>query len=246
MSFEKASVAQFHPHDWKILHQSVVLALIVHITAGLAMAAVLGRGLDTNPDLQNRLSFIANNSFLWAGGWLLWNVAAISIINFFVAFARAHRGTGQGHWLTLCVAIAAAAIACDLASESVETGLIPTLARNAIQAGSANDTSLNLYVIIHRMVVLLTGYVANGLYTIATALAVFAGRKHYPRWVSLAGSAVTIFGVAESTACMVDSPQGILCSHAVLIPCFVIWQFGIALDSRKQAKRQTLGPPSTN
>lgn len=231
--------------EWQALHRAVMFALGAHITASIAMAVVLGQGLETNPNMEARLTFIAGNSHIWAGGWFLWNLAALSILNFFVAFARVHgRSTPV---LSLCVVMTAAAIACDLSSESVEMGLIPAVARTAtgnVASAQAHTAAVDLFVLVHRFVVLISGYVANGLYSLSTGIAAFSCRNHYSRPVSLAAAAVTIFGIAESYACMIDSAPGMLVAHAILMPCFLLWQVGIGFDARKQAKLAQIAVPN--
>ena len=49
------------------LQRTAIATLIVHLLAGAAMALVLRHGLETNPDIQERLRFIAGNRVLWTG-----------------------------------------------------------------------------------------------------------------------------------------------------------------------------------
>src|SRR5437016_9022369 len=90
------------------------IAFVLHLVAGAAMAVVLRQGLETNPDLQNRLSFLVNHRALWTLGWLTWTAAAIAILYFYMVFASTH------HTGSLVVFLTAAAIAPDLAAQAIE------------------------------------------------------------------------------------------------------------------------------
>lgn len=184
----------------------------VHLVAGLAMALILRRGLDTNPDLADRLRFLSEHRGLWRAAWGTWNLAAFSVLAYFFAFVRAHR-LGR-----LALFIGAAAVTTDLTAEAIEMWVLP---------GSA----MGSYLVYHRAAVLLTGGLANGLYTSASAILVWSSRREYPAWTVGAGLCVGAGGAWLSAAALAGSASGMFWSNAVLVPCLLAWQSGVAREA---------------
>ncbi len=75
---------------WSRLSRAAWLAFAVHLLAGLALALILRRGLETNADLGDRLRFVGGSRLAWTAGWICWTVAALTILNFYARFAAAH------------------------------------------------------------------------------------------------------------------------------------------------------------
>jgi hypothetical protein len=67
------------------------LAAVTHIVASSAMLWLLRRGLPGFPD-DERMAYIAAHRAAWIGGWMLWQVAAISLIAFYGVLALRFRG----------------------------------------------------------------------------------------------------------------------------------------------------------
>ncbi len=213
--------------EWKRLQRAAWASLAIHLIAGLAMAIVLRRGLETNPDLGDRLTFLAQQPGLWRCAWLPWNAAALSILYFFFALDRAHRGSA----FRLALVLTAAGAVCDLTAEAIEMVLVPGLARRVMD----EPNGLASFLLTHRRAVLLTGFLANGLYTTAVWAAVLASWKEYPRWVAAAGIGVGLAGYWLSAAAWVGSTSGLFWSNVVLVPCLLLWQAGMALDAGRRA-----------
>src|SRR5436190_23301660 len=107
--------------QWQRLEMASWLSIAVHGVAASCMAFVLAPGLDVNSDMQARCTFIASNRLIWTCGWFTWNLAAISILNFFVSFCSANKHSAQSvHLLKLGLCLGTAAIAADLCAESIE------------------------------------------------------------------------------------------------------------------------------
>lgn len=223
---------------WQTLKVSVILTFVAHMLAGLTMAAVLSQGLETNTNVPARLSFIVENRGLWIVSWITWNLASLSILNFYLALVRAHEKRFSKQLLYLAMAVAAAAMAADLSAESIEMGLIPGLAADALKSisnpSSATALHMELFFSMHRLVVLLTGFVANALYTVSAGFIAWAIRSHYPSWVNTAALLLFATGLAESVTALADSTQGMLWTNALLMPIILAWQIGILLDARRQ------------
>jgi len=208
---------------WSRLSRAAWLAFAVHLVAGLAMALILRHGLDTNPDLAGRLRFVAEHRLSWTAGWLSWTVAAVTILNFYARFAAAHRSRGVSPApLRTAVLVTIVAVAADWTAQAIEIFVLPGLAR------AANATSLLAW---HRAAVVLTGFLANGLYTISALLLVWASRRAYPRWIQVSGFGVVAGGTLLSAAAWLDSAAGMLFANIVLLPCLLVWLAGVACSA---------------
>jgi hypothetical protein len=180
------------------------------------MMWILWHGLETNPDLQARLDFIASHRTLWTFAWLTWTLASVTILNFYRTFAARH-GLSR-----LAVLMTAAAMAADLSAQSIEMGLLPSLTDRA-----------DLFLIVHRVAVLLSGYLANTLYSVSGLILVWPARIAYPVWVWLAGLGTGFFGLTLSVAALADSPGAMFWTNVALVPSLLVWLAGVALHSRR-------------
>jgi hypothetical protein len=188
--------------------------------AGASMALILRHGLETNPDFQARLSFLAGHRALWAFAWLTWTVAALAILNFYDALARAHQLS------RFAVLLTAAALGPDLAAQAVEIGVLPSLTDRA-----------DLFLILHRVAVLMSGYVANGLYSLSALVLAWRSRAAYPPWVWSAGLAAGAFGFILSAAALVDWTAGMFWSNVFLVPAIIVWLAGVAYSESLTARQ---------
>jgi hypothetical protein len=208
------------------LSRAAWLALVVHLAAGLAMAIILRHGLETNADLADRLRFIVERRAWWTAGWLCWTLAAVTILSFYACFAAAHRSTGASPALLgPAVLLTVAAVGADCTAQAVEVFVLPGLARAADATG---------FLAWHRTAVLLTGFLANGLYTLSALLLVWAARSVYPRWIRIAGFGVVAGGSALSAAAWADSAAGMLWANVVLVPSLLLWLAGVAASAARR------------
>jgi hypothetical protein len=123
-------------------------------------------------------------------------------------------------------------MAADLASEAIEMGVLPGLARQVLAElarGVQQPTELPIFLTFHRTAVMLTGYLANGLYTLAVILCVWSTQKIYPAWVSVAGIGVGGAGLTLSKATLLLSVNEMMWANVVLVPCIMAWLLGVAL-----------------
>ena len=225
---------------WVRLFLAGCLALGTHLAAGLGMLAILRHGLDTNTNLLERMEFIVNRKYLWISAWLAWNVAALSILFFYYSMAIAHE-QDAGCRLTLlhlAVIFSTAAIAVDLTAETLEMGLLPDLAALALNDAHAQPggiTATEMFLLLHRIVVMLSGYLANGLYSLSALMLAWTTRKFYPVWTWMAGISVGAAGFALSAAALANSAQGMFWTNVVLVPGILVWLAGVAAYARKRA-----------
>lgn len=196
------------------LRRAALIALFVHLVAGFCMAFILRLGLETNPDLQERLAFVASHRVLWTAGWLTWTAAAIAILYFYIAFSDAHQLKSRfGVYLTIV------ALGPDLTAQAIEIGVLPGLAH----AGPES------FLLMHRAAVVMSGYLGNGLYSLTALILVWSSWRAYPVWVSAFGFLVGIFGLMLSLATLMDSPAGMFWTNVLLVPSLLIWLAGVAL-----------------
>jgi len=215
-------------NSWRRLSRAAFLALTLHLVAGLAMAFMLRRGLETNADLQDRLRFLAEHAGLWRAAWLTWILAALSIMYFYAAFARTHDGPA----MRIAVALGAAGVVADLSAQAIEMISLPPLAAR----GLAVPEALPTFFFTHRCAVLLTGFLANGLYTAAAVILCWSARRAYPRWTLAAGLGVGASGTCLSASALLASSAGMFWSNVALIPCIVLWQSGVASTASVRAR----------
>ena len=194
------------------LRRTATIAFCLHLLAAGAMALILRNGLETNPNFLNRVSFIVDHGALWSFAWLTWTAAAIAILCFYAAFTSFHQTGEIALWLTI------AAIGPDLCAQAIEIGALPQIATRA-----------DLFVTLHRIAILMSGFVANGLYSASALILTWMTRRVYPGWMSVAGIATGLSGFALSAAAIVNSADGMLWTNVVLLPCLLVWLAGVAM-----------------
>lgn len=194
-----------------LLRRAAAITFCAHLVAGLSMAFVLRRGLETNPDFQDRLAFLFNHRALWTLGWLAWTFAALAILYFYLVFAAAHQRSSH-----FAVYLTVAALGPDLAAQAIEIGVLP-------------NAGPEVFLTLHRLAVMLSGYVANGLYSATALMLVWGARQAYPAWVSIIGLAVGVFGIALSVAALFDWTAGMFWTNVFLVPSLLAWLAAVAI-----------------
>ncbi len=200
------------------LRRAAVIAFWIHLIAGAAMALALRRGLETNPNFQDRLNFIVHQRALWIGGWLTWTAAAIAILYFYSTFSSTHR-LGR-----LALLLAVAGIAADLSGQAIEIGVLPGLAARIVGLSAG----VHQFITLHRTAVMMSGCIGNSMYSLSALILAWSARRVYPVWVRSAGIATGCFGLALSVAALMDSAAGMLWTNVFLVPCILLWLAGVA------------------
>jgi hypothetical protein len=181
------------------------LAATTHIVASCAMLFLLRRGLPGFGD-EERLSYIASHRGAWLGGWMLWQVAAISLIAFYGVLALRFRGV----WSVVAMGVATAGLAIDFVCETRYIGVLPDLRGAAFAA-------------LDRELEVLIGYAANGLYTVALVLLVLAGWRELPRLALVLAGPVAASGFALAAASLAHDARLETVTSAILFPLFTLW-----------------------
>ncbi len=194
----------------RVAGRVALLAAGLNLAAGLAMLALLRPGLPgPGSSVEARAAFVVANLITWWLGWLVWHAAALALLAFYVALA--------GRWWRrapircgLALLCAAAALAVDLAGQALYVGLPPRLGVGEL-------------ALLEAVVTILTGYVANGLYTLAGILLVWAGAAELPRGLVLLSVPVWAAGVALSITSLTLWAEGQIWSAAALVPLLALW-----------------------
>ncbi|HKR62488.1 MAG TPA: hypothetical protein VJZ00_02050 [Thermoanaerobaculia bacterium] len=193
------------------------IAAATHAVAAAAMLLVMRRGLPEFTE-ADRLTFFATQRLAWTLGWMTWQLAVLSLIALYAALALRFRGALS----ITAVAAATAGAAIDIATQMRYIAVLPELRGDA-------------FARLDRELEVLTGYAANGLYTLGFALLVVAGRTFLPRNTIALAVPVTISGFALALAALLHSVRWEVLSSAILFPLFTLWLILIALWLRKES-----------
>lgn len=180
--------------------QCALLCALIHAAAALATVFFV-RGLSYRGEDPDR----------WRMVWLLWMMAAVSLIGFFAWWGShlPYRRAALG-----ALAIASIGLLCDFAGESLMIGWIPP-------AGN----------FLGRVTTLLTAGAANGFYTIAGIILTLATPIREP-WLRVWTWLVWASGLVLSICAVLDMSRGIMVSSAMLMTLFIPW---VMMFSRKLA-----------
>jgi hypothetical protein len=186
------------------------LSAAMNAVASVVMVAVLREGLPGGSDTAGqRLVFIQGHVWEWRLGWLTWNLAALSLLALYVALGRVV-GTQGNLLVRLALLFAAAGLAGDLTAEALIMGLEPSLSTSA-------------FAVAERATLLLTGYLGNGLYTLAGAMLTWCLRRALPRWLVAVAIALWAAGFALGVMTLIDSTAGEIVTTGMVMVLFVGW-----------------------
>lgn len=194
-------------------HRAAAVAYVaaaVNLAAAGVMLMVLRQGLPAGErSLADRIAYVGTHPVSWRLGWIVWHAAALTLLGFFVVLARRWRGAAPV-LCSLALLCAAAGLAADLGAQAVFMGVLPRLSPDEYRA-------------FETLGVALTGYLGNGLYTVAGILLTVAGRKELPPGLIALGGAAWAAGLWLSAATIAHSSAGEYASAAILLPLFIAW-----------------------
>ncbi|HET8772793.1 MAG TPA: hypothetical protein VFP80_03340, partial [Thermoanaerobaculia bacterium] len=192
------------------------LAAATHVVAAAGMLFLLRRGLPGFPE-EERLAYIASHRAAWLGGWLVWQLAAVSLMGFYGVLALRLRGVLS----VTAMACAAAGLSLDIACESRYMGVLPELRGEAFAA-------------LDRELEVLIGYGANGLYTVALVLLAIAGWRVLPKLALVLFWPVAASGFALAVVSLLHDAWLETVTSAILFPLFTLFIVVIALWLQKE------------
>ncbi|MGH7150778.1 MAG: hypothetical protein ACREIU_08775 [Planctomycetota bacterium] len=174
----------------------------LNAAGALAMPLVLRHGLESTSDPAARADFVQGHLFLWRAGWAIWMCAGLALVAFFAWWGAR---IAEPRWAVLALAVSSAGLACDLTAESLLMTWFPE------RMGS-----------LERAVGLLTGGLANGLYTVAGILLTLRTRSlRGPRLLWTWG--VWIAGGFLTGSTLAGSVPATVASTAALMTLFCPW-----------------------
>lgn len=173
------------------------------------MLVFLRPGLPGFPEDQ-RLAAMQGSG--WVFGWVLWHIAALSLIALYAVLALRFKGILS----ITAMAAATAGLALDITCESKYIGVLPQL--------RGDD-----FARLDRELEVLIGYAANGLYTIAFILLVVAGWRVLPKLALALSGAVAGSGIGLALASLRGDARLETISSAILFSSLIVW---IALVAR--------------
>src|SRR5262249_32660495 len=132
-----------------------------------------------------------------------------ALLGFYVALAVCW-WRGAPVRCVLALLCATAGLAADLSGQGLSMGVSPRIRQEA-------------FATAEEVTGVLTGYVANSLYTLGGVLLVGAGAPALPRRLLALSAVVWAAGVALGVAALLRSPAGQVWSTAVLMAAFVLW-----------------------
>ena len=190
-------------------------AAATHVVAAVGMLFLLRDGLP-GFDESHRVFYLTAHRTAWTMGWLTWQVAVLSLIALYAVLALRFGGALS----VTAVAAATAGMAIDVATQMRYIAILPELRGDA-------------FARLDRELEVLTGYAANGLYTVGFALLVIAVRRVLPKSAVALAVPVTASGFALAAAALLHSPRLEVVTSAILFPLFTLWIILIALWLRK-------------
>lgn len=186
------------------------LAAAAHVVAAAGSLLLLRGGLPPLPD-DARMAYVTTHRAAWAVGWLGWQLAVLTLIALYAVLAK--RLNGALPWAGLAIGTIGAPL--DIATQMRFIVILPQLRGDA-------------FLMLERELEVMTGYAANGLYTLGFVLIVIAGWRTMPRLANLLAPPIAVCGFAFSVAALMHHALGEIISSAILFPLFTLWTILIA------------------
>ena len=201
---------------YRTASRAAYAAAALNLAAAVSMAAWLKPGLPSlDTALRDRMAYVTLRPELWWGGWLVWHAAALSLLAFYAGIAS-RWGRRAPMRVNLALFCAVAGFAADIVGEGAYMGIVPHHSEQG-------------FFVAEQAAGMITGYTANGLYTIAGVLLTWAGAQELPKWLVLLSAIPWAAGLALCAASLRNSFIGQMQAAMVLMPSIVVW---IALVGR--------------
>jgi hypothetical protein len=192
------------------------LCAVIHAAAAAGLLLFLQPGITTQPDITQRATYIAQHPAAWWTGWILWMLAAESLVLFYAWWGcRLHYPIA----VTIAVLITAMGAIGDLAGESFSSLVLFDRSHGVSDGSQFNAAAFGIQ---QGYTILLSAGLANLLYVVAGIILTLCTRG-LPRAVTVAMWLTWIVGIWMSVAACVDSVAGIVASNAILFPILIGW-----------------------
>ncbi len=219
----------------------------VNLLASLGAALFLEPGSAMHP-LDERAKYVLEHGRDWRWTWVIWMAAAPSLVAFYAAFARTLADdVALAKWSA--VAIAAAGSAFDVTAEVLLAFELPKLYAT-LPTGTSERALLLLkdaepVLRLEGRATLLTGALANGLYTLAGAMITVCAAltPGFPRWLAWAAAPAWVLGAALSASCLLFLPRATAVTMAGTMGAFLLWLALVIVFLWKRAAGRIDTPP---
>lgn len=208
---------------------SALACLGTHVLALAASVLVLLPGCPLLP-LDARAAYLARNQVPWALMWTTWTMASLSLFGFYWTLARRLQPE-QPRLVRQVSILMLLALAVDVSGQVVYATMTPGLAREML-FGRAADPQLLIarFLWSERIPALLSGAIANGLYTLCGVLIAAATVRdpRFPAWLRRLGWPVWAMGLALSAATVMDAPLLVGLATGLTMGSFMLWCAAVA------------------
>jgi len=178
------------------------ICAIIHVVAAVATLAWIRGGSEAEPDPIARAAYVASHATTWRVAWFIWMVAAISLGGFFFWWAAR---SPKPRLARTALAVGCAGIGADFFADALFIGWLPE-----------HYSSYALFTTI------VSEVVANGLYSIAGVILMFASAPMRP-WFRAWGWIVWLAGFALAVSGAMRWNAAIVTSSALLLATFIPW-----------------------
>lgn len=210
---------------------SVICCLGTHVLAGLASLVVLLPGSPMVTDPVQRATYLVAHPWLWALMWATWAMAAVSLFGFYWTLGsrledRPPRMMTSMSWIMLI------ALGVDISSQSFYAAITPGIAEQFLAAqGTGRQVALARLLWSERLPALLSGGVANCLYTLAGLIVCIGAARdpRFPRWLRWLALPGWAGGLALGLASLHGDPLWIAGTTALTIAPFMLWCAAVAV-----------------
>jgi hypothetical protein len=177
------------------------LAMALFLSPGTGVVRAVGDRLDYSVvrGVPRIVNYINDNPLAWRGGWLLWMVAALSLVSFYAWWGARIQSFA---WAVAAFLIASAGLVVDLFFESLFIGWLP------------RD-----YLTIYPQGLFVMGMVANGAYSLAGAMLTLATPQLRGAWRVWAWS-IWVSGFALCAAAWQDHVPAIVITTGLMMTLF--------------------------
>lgn len=202
---------------------------LVNLAASLYLLFILRPGTLAGGSVTDRMSYIVVSRFAWSAGWLLWVLASLALVGFFFIVSEYL----DARWRALlgyARALAVLGAAPDIVSNLINMGVLAELpARWLAVPPAVRPVVMEEFVLWDRFAVLLTGGLANLLYSFAGALlaAAMFQTAAFPRALAWAGAVLWGLTFALSLASFAGSVAALQATVAATMSLFIVWSFAV-------------------
>lgn len=175
---------------------SIHIIVAVITLACFLMNGPMRDGLPLDNTLDDRITFIAENSLVWSMSWCVWMLSALGLFVFSAILADELNKT---FLRTVGLSLVAMGVAPDLIAEVLYAFVIPEIIQNNISSEMVQTLEI---ISAH-----LTGFLGNGLYNLGGMLLTLLGFKEglLKPWIVIWGVTSWSLGFMLSAAIAVDS-----------------------------------------